>query len=45
LREPEERGILTRKVMVTSPPSVDAMTELGLEFMPVIRLIARLVSV
>lgn len=41
LRELEEHGILTRRVMETSPPSVDyALTDLGLEFMPVIRAIA-----
>ena len=41
LRELEERGILTRRVMDTSPPSVDyALTDLGLEFMPVIQAIA-----
>lgn len=41
LRELEERGILSRSVMDTSPPSVEyALTDLGLEFMPVIRAIA-----
>lgn len=41
LREMEERGILSRAVMNTSPPSVEyALTELGLEFMPVIQAIA-----
>lgn len=41
LRELEERGILSRAVMDTSPPSVEyALTELGLEFMPVIQAIA-----
>ena len=41
LREMEERGILTRTVIDTSPPSVEyALTPLGLEFMPVIRAIA-----
>jgi DNA-binding HxlR family transcriptional regulator len=40
LRELEERGILTRTVMDTSPPSVEyALTALGLEFTPVIRAI------
>ena len=40
LRELEERGILSRNVMETSPPSVVyALTDLGLEFMPVIRAI------
>lgn len=42
LRELEARGILSRAVMGTSPPSVEyALTELGLEFMPVIEAIAR----
>jgi DNA-binding HxlR family transcriptional regulator len=42
LRELEERGILIRKVMPTSPPSVEyALTGLGLEFMPVIEAIAQ----
>ena len=41
LRELEERGILSRSVQETSPPSVEyALTALGLEFMPVIRAIA-----
>jgi DNA-binding HxlR family transcriptional regulator len=41
LRELEERGILSRAVMDTSPPSVEyALTDLGMEFMPVIRAIA-----
>lgn len=41
LRELENWGILTRNVMQTSPPSVEyALTDLGLEFMPVIRAIA-----
>ena len=41
LRELEERGILSRNVVGTSPPSVEyALTDLGLEFMPVIRAIA-----
>jgi DNA-binding HxlR family transcriptional regulator len=41
LRELEERGVLTRKVMDTSPPSVEyALTDLGCEFMPVIRAIS-----
>jgi DNA-binding HxlR family transcriptional regulator len=40
LRELEERGILSRNVMETSPPSVEyALTGLGMEFMPVIRAI------
>ncbi len=41
LRELEDRGILSRTVLQTSPPSVEyALTDLGLEFMPVIRAIA-----
>jgi DNA-binding HxlR family transcriptional regulator len=41
LRELEERGILVRRVMETSPPSVEyALTTLGQEFMPVIQAIA-----
>ena len=41
LRELEERGILSRTVMDTSPPSVEyTLTVLGQEFMPVIRAIA-----
>jgi len=41
LRELEERGILVRNVMDTSPPSVEyRLTTLGLDFMPVIRAIA-----
>jgi DNA-binding HxlR family transcriptional regulator len=41
LRELEDRGILSRAVMDTSPPSVEyALTALGLEFMPVIQAIA-----
>lgn len=40
LRELEERGILSRAVKDTSPPSVEyALTDLGLEFMPVIQAI------
>jgi DNA-binding HxlR family transcriptional regulator len=42
LRELEERGILIRRAMPTSPPSVEyALTGLGLEFMPVIEAIAQ----
>lgn len=41
LRELEERGILSRAVLETSPPSVEyTLTALGLEFMPVIEAIA-----
>lgn len=41
LRELEDRGLLSRVVMDTSPPSVEyALTALGLEFMPVIQAIA-----
>lgn len=37
LRELEERGVITRRVMDTSPPSVEyALTDLGREFHPVI---------
>lgn len=40
LREMEERGVLNRRVMPTSPPSVEyELTELGREFMPVIEAI------
>lgn len=40
LRELEERGILTRTVLATSPPSVEyALTALGGEFKPVIQAI------
>jgi DNA-binding HxlR family transcriptional regulator len=42
LRELEDRGILIRRAMPTSPPSVEyALTGLGLEFMPVIEAIAQ----
>jgi DNA-binding HxlR family transcriptional regulator len=41
LRDLEEQGVLTRKDMPTSPPSVEyALTELGREFMPAIEAIA-----
>jgi DNA-binding HxlR family transcriptional regulator len=40
LRELEDRGVLTRQVMPTSPPSVEyALTELGDELLPAIRAI------
>jgi DNA-binding HxlR family transcriptional regulator len=40
LRELEERGILSRSVLTTSPPSVEyALTPLGQEFKPVIEAI------
>jgi DNA-binding HxlR family transcriptional regulator len=40
LRELEQRGILTRTVLATSPPSVEyALTPLGQEFKPVIEAI------
>lgn len=41
LRELEDKGVLTRTVMPTSPPSVEyALTELGQELIPVIKSIA-----
>ncbi len=43
LRDLEERGILSRKVINTSPPSVEyTLTALGQEFMPVIAAIAEI---
>jgi DNA-binding HxlR family transcriptional regulator len=37
LRELVERGVISRRVMETSPPSVEyALTDLGREFQPVI---------
>ena len=40
LRELEERGVVLRKVMPTSPPSVEyELTEFGQEFRPVIEAI------
>lgn len=40
LREMEEMGVVHRRVMPTSPPSVEyALTELGREFRPVIEAI------
>lgn len=42
LRELETRGIVTRTVMPTSPPTVEyALTEFGLRFLPVLEAIAR----
>lgn len=42
LRDLESRGILSRSILKTSPPSVEyALTDLGLEFMPVIEAIAK----
>lgn len=42
LRELETRGIVTRTVMPTSPPTVEyALTEFGLRFLPVLESIAR----
>lgn len=41
LRELEDRGILSRRAMDTSPPSVEyRLTALGLEFLPVVQAIA-----
>ncbi|MGL6208629.1 MAG: winged helix-turn-helix transcriptional regulator [Paracoccaceae bacterium] len=40
LRELEERGVLSRTVIDTSPPSVEyALTDLGQEFLPAIHAI------
>jgi len=40
LREMEEAGIVSRRVVPTSPPSVEyALTDLGLELMPAIKAI------
>ena len=42
LRELEEKGVLTREVMASSPPSVEyALTELGAQLVPVIDSIVR----
>lgn len=42
LRELETRGIVTRTVMPTSPPTVEyALTEFGQRFLPVLEAIAR----
>lgn len=41
LRSLEEQGVIARKVMPTSPPTVEySLTELGQEFMPAITAIA-----
>ena len=41
LRELEDRGLITRRVLEVSPPSVEYdLTALGQEFLPVIRAIA-----
>ncbi|WP_439529897.1 winged helix-turn-helix transcriptional regulator [Pannonibacter sp.] len=41
LRQLEEQGVVQRKVMPTSPPSVEyALTDLGLELIPAIQAIA-----
>lgn len=43
LRELEVHGLLSRRVLETSPPTVEyALTALGLEFMPVIEAIAQI---
>jgi DNA-binding HxlR family transcriptional regulator len=42
LRELETRGIVTRTVMPTSPPTVEyALTEFGFRFQPILEAIAR----
>lgn len=42
LKELEEKGVITRAVMPTSPPSVEyALTDLGRELVPAIEAIAR----
>lgn len=41
LRDLERQGVVARKVMPTSPPSVEySLTELGLQFLPAIEAIA-----
>jgi DNA-binding HxlR family transcriptional regulator len=41
LKELEEKGVVTRRVVNTSPPSVEyQLTDLGLELVPAIRAIA-----
>jgi DNA-binding HxlR family transcriptional regulator len=45
LRALEDKGVLTRTVVATSPPSVDyELTELGRELIPVIEAIVRVGS-
>lgn len=45
LRELERRGVITRQVMSTSPPSVEyALTELGRELIPAINAIVEVGS-
>jgi DNA-binding HxlR family transcriptional regulator len=42
LYELEEKGVVTRTVMATSPPSTEyALTELGLELIPAIQAIVK----
>lgn len=43
LRDLEEKGVLWRRVMPTSPPSVEyGLTDLGAEFMPAIQAIVEI---
>lgn len=43
LREMEEKGVITRQVMPTSPPSTEyTLTALGRELLPAIEAIARI---
>jgi DNA-binding HxlR family transcriptional regulator len=45
LRDLEQRGVLTRKVMPSSPPTVEyELTELGQELLPAIRSIVEVGS-
>jgi DNA-binding HxlR family transcriptional regulator len=42
LREMEEKGVVTRTVLATSPPSVEyALTDVGHELIPVINVIVK----
>lgn len=42
LRALEERGVISREVVPSTPPTVEyALTDLGLELMPVIRAIVK----